>query len=88
MFSHKCLLRKTHVPLIPCDQKHCEWFINSEDCNNCFWIMLNILAEFPHGFSIEEIARFEGITEENVYTIIETAIKKARLNIGNFFENL
>jgi len=50
--------------------------------------MLNILAEFPHGFSIEEIARFEGITEENVYTVIETAIKKARLNIGNFFENL
>jgi predicted transcriptional regulator len=46
------------------------------------------LEDFPHGLSIEEIARLEGITEAEVKEILETAIKKARLNIGAFMKKL
>jgi DNA-directed RNA polymerase specialized sigma24 family protein len=46
------------------------------------------LEDFPHGFDVEEIAKFEGITEKEVETIIEEAIKKARLNIGTMLKKI
>ena len=88
MFRNKCLLRRSFLPLIPCDQKRCEWFINEDACNNCFWVLSEILEEFPHGLSIKEIARLEGITEKETEELIEGAIKKARLNIGTFLKKL
>jgi len=88
VFYNKCLLRRTYLPLITCDQDRCEWYIHEEACNNCFWVLSEILEEFPHGFSIEEIAKFEGLTEKDVEEVIEEAIKKARLNIGAFLKKL
>ena len=88
MFANKCLLRRTYLPLIPCDQKKCEWYIYEEHCNNCFWVISEILEEIPHGFSAKEIAKFEGITEEEVEEITQTALKKLRLNIGTFLKKL
>jgi len=85
---NKCLLRRAYLPLIPCDQSICEWFIHEEHCNNCFWVLSEILEEFPHGFSIKEIAKFENITEQEVVEIIEEAIKKLRLNIMTFLKKV
>lgn len=50
--------------------------------------MSEILEDIPHGFSTKEIAKFEGSTEEDVEEIIQTAIKKLRLNIGKFLEKM
>lgn len=88
MFRNKCLLRRAYLPLISCDQRVCEWHINEEACNNCFWVLAEVLDEFPQGFSVEEIAKMEGITIKETEEIIETALSKLRLNIGTYLKKL
>lgn len=48
--------------------------------------MANALAVFPKGLSIEEIAKLENLSVEEVETILEKAIIKYRSNLRKFVE--
>lgn len=67
-----------HVPLVPCDEKGCQWYIYDGGYNNCFWILSNALLEYPREMEIEEIADIENTTVEEIEKIIEESLTKLR----------
>lgn len=77
-FKDLCVLKRSDFPLLPCDEKACSWYINEGHCNNCFWILSHVMEKEPVEFELEEIARMEGITVEEVSEIIEGAFTKLR----------
>lgn len=77
--SHRCILRQATLPAVPCDHSECEWFINDLGLNNCFWVLAHVIGKYDISLSPEEIARLEGISEEEVNEIINTASKKYSL---------
>ena len=88
MIQDSCLLRKTTLPLLPCDENKCEWFINEDNYNNCFWILAEIFEEVPKGLSLEEIAKLEGISIEEVKLLLEQAVLKYRANIRRYLKEV
>lgn len=77
-FKICCVLKKDKLPLIPCDEKKCDWFINETCCNNCFWILSHIMEKERMEFDVEEIARMEGISIDEVNALMESAYTKLR----------
>ena len=78
-FQELCILRKTLLPLLPCDESRCDWYIRDSACNNCFWILSELFAEgYLDELSFEEIAQMEGITVDEAMEIFNTAIEKCR----------
>jgi len=77
-FKNSCVLKRAEFPLVPCDEKKCSWFINDNHCNNCFWILAHVMSKEQTDFDIEEIARMEGISVEEVNEVIEGAFSKLR----------
>lgn len=73
-----CPLKRINLPLLPCHEKRCDWYIHSKDYNCCFWVIAHVLNKYGYGLSLEEIAKLENITEEEVSDIIETALVKLR----------
>jgi hypothetical protein len=88
MLSNYCLLRRLDLPLVPCDECNCDWFVREESYNNCFWILANIFEEMPRGLSIDEIAKLEGISAEEVEMCLETAVKKYRASVGKLIKEM
>lgn len=77
-FKDCCVLKRKDFPLIPCDEGKCSWFIHENHCNNCFWILAHIMSKENVEFDIEEIAKMEGISVDEVNQIIEGAFFKLR----------
>lgn len=77
-FRDKCLLRNFHIPLIPCEEKRCQWYVKEDSYNNCFWVLSNALLEYPRELDLEEIAEMEELSIEEVEEIIEEALTKLR----------
>jgi hypothetical protein len=76
--SCRCPLRREELPLLPCDCSQCSWAIKDTFYKNCFWVLAEQLLDNPQQLSIEDIAKLEGITPDEVNTIIEKAIHKMR----------
>ena len=87
MFLNCCMLRKISLPLIPCDEDICDWFIYNNAYNNCFWILALVFDDTPRGLSVEEIAACEQITVEETQEILQQAIQKYRSNVRKFIKN-
>jgi hypothetical protein len=78
-FVQKCVLRRSTLPILPCDCNLCDWYIWSSGYNRCFWVLIQYLEVNPGlKFSFEEIAHLEGIPIEEVTRIYESAISKLR----------
>ena len=88
MIHDRCLLRKISLPLIPCDEPRCDWYIRDADCNNCFWVLSEVFIKFPQELSIEDIAKLEGITVNEAQELLEGAIIKFRTNIRQFLKEM
>lgn len=79
MFTAKCCLRRSTLPLLPCDCIQCEWHVSDSNFNNCFWF----LAEFMHHnpgitMSFEQISKTVKLPLQEVINIFETALVKIR----------
>jgi hypothetical protein len=77
-FHEHCVLKKSVFPLLPCDEKKCSWYIHEGSCNNCFWILAHVMDKERVDFDIEEVARMEGISVEEVNAVMEGAFEKLR----------
>ena len=88
MISKYCLLRRFSLPLVPCDECNCDWFIREECYNNCFWLLANIFEEMPRGLSVEEIAQLEDISTDEVEVCLDGAIRKYRASIGKLIKEM
>ncbi len=76
----RCILRRTSLPILPCDCRECDWFIHDPVLNNCFWVLADVISDTPgQQMSIEDIAEMEGLSVEEVATIFASAQKKYRL---------
>lgn len=82
MIEGNCRLNKDDLPIMPCSCKDCVWFINDLDYNNCFWVVSSFMGNVDGwgGFSDEEISRLEGITLQEVNSIIEAAMRSIRIH--------
>lgn len=88
MIQDSCLLRKLTLPLLPCDENDCEWFVNEAHYNNCFWVLAEIFDDVPNGLSLAEIAKLEGISIEEVKLLLEQAVLKYRANIRRYLREV
>ena len=86
-FIERYILRRTYVPIIPCDQCKCDWYIREGCYNNCFWVLANVLKESPVEMGFEEIADLEGITVDEVKKIYEEAVINFRKKTLKTSEN-
>ena len=88
IFIQKCALRKTCLPAIPCECTDCEWYVNDDSYNNCFWLLAYFLYENPgYRFTDKEISQLEGISVEEVEEIIEGALCKLRQRAKDFIKD-
>ena len=85
-----CVEGRDKLPTINCSYVSCPWYIHGDEYCNCFWVLSHEMKETGKSFSIQEIARLEGITEKEVEEIIEEAIRKIRFNpkFKNVFMNI
>lgn len=78
--ASRCPNRLNHIPLMPCNLKECDWWLTDPDYNCCFWVLSNAMDTLKgNEFSVEEIAKLEGVTPEEVEYIIESSLTKIRL---------
>ncbi len=87
VFLKKCALRRSTLPLLPCDCDLCDWFVCSSTYNRCFWVLACFL-DTPSGskLTFEEISEITGMKQEEVLKIYEGAINKIRLDSSQFTE--
>jgi hypothetical protein len=79
--SSNCAVGRAVLPVVPCNEKRCPWFVyNVEHCN-CFFNVSEYMDDFPGcgGFELEEIAVMEGTTVQEIIKIIEDTEKKIRI---------
>ena len=88
MIQMSCILKRLNLPALPCQECSCPWYVNGVDYNNCFWVLSHVMSDFPYGLDNDEIAQLEGITEEEVEEIIETALSKLRQEMKREVKNL
>ena len=82
MIDERCMLRRATLPLTPCDERTCAWYVREDAYNCCFWFLANIMVSIPNmDLSIDEIAELEGIDVEAVQDILQQALSKCRLNL-------
>ncbi|MFA5132742.1 MAG: hypothetical protein WC444_05475 [Candidatus Paceibacterota bacterium] len=75
-----CESGRNSLPLLPCSNKTCPWVVNDIEYRNCFFVLLQHISVTPdYEMSIEDIAKMEGISEQEVVDIIEKAEKKIRI---------
>lgn len=80
MFIDKCVLRRKTIPILPCDATQCEWWINDQTFNNCFWALAHYLEDCPGTkFTFERIAEVEGIPLDDIIQAYESALHKLRI---------
>lgn len=87
MLQDACLVRRTTFPSIPCEEKECDWFLKETEFNNCFWVLSAAMVECPKSFSVEEIAKLEGLSVEEAQNLIDEAVSKYRENIRGFIKD-
>ena len=88
MLIQKCALRRTTLPILPCDCNLCDWYIYNSTYNQCFWVLARFFeVGRTHKFSFEEIAELEGISLDEVLKIYENAINKLRLTSDKMSQN-
>jgi len=86
MLIERCACRRTNLPILPCDCDQCVWFIFDTGYNGCFWVLSEIINSAPGmRFSFEEIASMENIPIKEVVTIFDSALKKIREHVPEFF---
>jgi len=76
-FFKKCVLRNDQLPLLPCNCVECDWYLDREIYNNCFWLLAETLHDH-HSFSYTEIADIIGSTTEEIESICTGALTKIR----------
>jgi len=80
-FIERCILRRSHVPIIPCDQKKCDWYVREGCYNNCFWVLANCLKENPVEMGFEEIADLEGMSVGDIKDVYASAVINYRKKV-------
>lgn len=80
-FIERCILRRENMPILPCDQCKCDWYIRENCYNNCFWVLANVMKKEPVEMGFEEIADLEGITVGEVKEIYESAVVNYRKKV-------
>lgn len=80
-FFKKCVLRNKQLPLLPCNCVDCDWYINKEVYNNCFWLLAETL-NMHNSFSYTEIADIIGVTLSEVEDTCSCALTKIRHKIA------
>jgi len=88
MIQTSCILKRLNLPALPCQEGSCPWYVHGVDYNNCFWVLAHALASFSRGLDNDEIAQLEGISEEEVEEIIETALSTLRQEMKREVKNL
>lgn len=87
--ASRCPLRRVSLPVLPCDCTQCSWYVNDISYKNCFSVLSDYLHEYyatygsPYSFEIEDIAKLEGITEDEVSKIIDGSLGKLRKLLRN-----
>jgi len=76
------------LPLIPCDEIICDWYIREDKYNNCFWVLAQAFTKMPCSLSLDEIARLEGITLEQAKELVEHAMKQYRANVSKVIKEI
>lgn len=75
-----CVLGRSNLPVVPCNEKRCPWYVYCVDHCNCFFNVSEYMYNFPGcgGFDIEEIATMEGVSALEIIRILENAERKIR----------
>ena len=88
VFLQRCALRRTTIPILPCDCDLCDWYVHSSTYNRCFWVLACFLdTSSGSRFSFEEISEMEGLAQEDVLKIYESAINKIRRESSQLTED-
>lgn len=85
-FFKKCVLRHESLPILPCDCTECDWYIDREIYNNCFWLLAETLNSHQY-LSYEEISDIMGLSEESVEEIFNKALSKIRSKLSHMLDN-
>ena len=65
------------MPILPCDCTECDWYIDREIYNNCFWLLAETLNSHQY-LSYAEIADIMDVPADDVEVIFNTALSKIR----------
>lgn len=80
MIKKYCISSRKTLPVVSCGNNACDWFVHHDDYCNCFWVVANYMHRLPGmgGFSLEEIAKMENCSTEQIVEIFENAVKVIR----------
>jgi len=82
MIKNNCQKNRISIPILPCAECTCPWYVKNVEFCNCFWMIADCITEFQVGeFSEEEIAEILDMPIEEVQQIIEEATKKIRISL-------
>jgi len=84
-FKECCIAGRDTLPALPCNYEQCPWYVHNDEYANCFWVVAEVIyLQGGSTFSEDEIALFEGISEQEVKQVLSEVFKKIRTDIRHF----